>query len=78
MEKFWDKVLNQMQIAFQSIRERPNISGSGSGSAELAGSVGSVVWPKLLVRWVRPNQQVRSAEPKPNQFYPIYAVFIRF
>ena len=41
------------------ISERPNLSGSGSGSAELGGSVGSVV---------RPNQQVRSAEPKPNHF----------
>ena len=55
-----------IDLNLKNSSERPNLSGSGSGSAELAGSV------------VRPNQQVRSAEPKPNQFYPIYAIFIRF
>ena len=44
-----------MIFNFNKTSERPNHYGHGHGSAELGGSV------------VRPNRQVRSTEPPPNQ-----------
>ena len=59
-QKTYIEVIHNVESLSSS--ERPNHYGHGHGSAELGGSV------------VRPNRQVRSTEPPPNQI----TTYIRF